>query len=1227
MVLSGTPPAASRFQNVRSALADIDPTQVAASAGALSVLPTNGHRLWRLGVLAALASEIPARPDAQPLTQPVLSGLLTTGDIAGTAAQQEDPFEDVLTEELVFFGGSYLVGSGLASDCAYIVRLVVRSLLLSDVLPEPLRRELTMIAQATFALSDHVLRRAGLSRHEIPAAAPRASVDVPGQSRLRRLADELIFSAESLAAIKGVELSSLEPLIVDAGARRFEDADLVDGLTDRWPLTRFGDRVVLARPFDLLVALRHHLLIEAVGAVGAEPVAAAFGAVVDEEVTDSFRRLRLDVDVIRGDSSKPWAEMSGQLDTDIELLCLVCSDPMLDLSENPYSIYDTHALLDAVHTRFEQAAQAASGRVLGLLIGQPAGRGAFYGLQRTDRENLERKFMSAADLQIIARVEHGDPLALSKFSAACDSLRAADQIMSFGTLDLYSVYHGHEHSLDYLRGATLVTVAPSSGAEIRRQTKASRDFHGAFYIDGTIREVEREEEDGLKPRFYHLTEIREPRLILHIGNAPVDLWVAGPAGGDRPRRSWHLVETIAYWLNELTEPVREPLIALSNSIPCLQLAIDVDHPDFWFSSAEDPGGEEIARCRVTRYEVEIALGPRIRRAAPSPNNAADRTLVAVIIDAIDALCQAHGAQPMSVDDKRTLRDAVAPEGIKKHMLVFPSIGNELIARADGPARMVQTADVNAVRALVGAHVTTKFGLRNQLVPRDRREKVVRSSVDYLLAELQAVLSSARPDGLLEQILTANERIIAESEHSRAVLPARLATYPEAGAQRRLRDEAARANQASICCRFMAEYVAAQPPTGSKPWSLARYDRAMALTAEMISWAYLADALYYGMSDVGLLINEEGHLRLEDQDPYELRRAAYFDQHVAAQRDTMQRIFTRRFEARPSSGPSELVERINPVMLSDAGVTLTELGELLHAASAHAASTEAEVVVMDRAAALATWAGDLDWDANKVDRALSYLTMGARPTFLEPPDGDWHDVVPSRFARRWSLNRRPFVARGDELVWGRRQMLVALNVMLGQISSSRFQTLADSPQLREELGRLAAEAGTKFEREIAAIFRAEKRFAVEESVTSLGGHRLQRSNGETLGDIDVLAADRLTHVLHAVECKDLAGALTPSEVASELSEHFDDDADTSSSKHAERVAWLERHRADALARLGIADDASSWRVHGMFVTGRPVMAPYIRDVAFKIVAFRDLEAWIAARPKSRRSPKRRNKRKR
>jgi len=551
-----------------------------------------------------------------------------------------------------------------------------------------------------------------------------------------------------------------------------------------------------------------------------------------------------------------------------------------------------------------------------------------------------------------------------------------------------------------------------------------------------------------------------------------------------------------------------------------------------------------------------------------------------------------------------------------------------MAPADGPPRMLQTADITTARALVGGHVSAEFSLENEPIPRDQREKVVRSCVERLLAEVRELLSTVSPDGLLEQLLAANERIVAESEHSRAVLPARLATYPAVDSQGRLRDEAARASQAAVCCRFLAEYVAAQPPTGEQPWGVHLYDRAMALTGEMISWAYLDDAFVYHMSDVGLLLNEDGELRLEEQDRYEMGRVAYFDVHVAAQRETMQRIFMRRFDSGPSqTEASELVERINALMFAEAGATLTELGELLHAASAYAAGQESEIVAIERSAANAILAAELEWPSEKVDRALSYLTIGPRPSFLKPPSGNWSDVVPSRFARRWSLNRRPFIARGDELLWGRRQVLVALNVMLGQIASGRFQSLAESTELRDELSLLASEEGKKFEHEVAEVFRADSRFVVAESVAALGGHKLQRANGQSLGDIDVLVADTVARVLYGVECKDLAGALTPSEVAGELSEHFDEEGTTSSTKHAERVAWLEKRRPEALHHLGIADNPAAWRVAGMFVTGRPVMAPYIRDVQFEIVAIDKLSSWIAARPQPERRLKRKDKRRR
>ena len=52
------------------------------------------------------------------------------------------------------------------------------------------------------------------------------------------------------------------------------------------------------------------------------------------------------------------------------------------------------------------------------------------------------------------------------------------------------------------------------------------------------------------------------------------------------------------------------------------------------------------------------------------------------------------------------------------------------------------------------------------------------------------------------------------------------------------------------------------------------------------------------------------------------------------------------------------------------------------------------------------------------------------------------------------------------------------------------------------------------------------------VTDVGPLKIARDNGDLLGDIDVLAADTRTGVLHVIDTKNLSVARTPYEVVRE-----------------------------------------------------------------------------------------------
>jgi hypothetical protein len=1086
-------PPDSRYAQEIETIRTCDPLDLAANLGALSLIPTNFDRHWRLSALTTLVSERITAPEKRPIDRGSLRALLTTGGVAQRADVYEDPYEDVLCEEVAFYEGPFLLSSGIGPEAVYVNRLLIRALLLSEVLPVGVRVGLGRLAGATLKLSDHVLRGAGFKRFAVPAHAPPGVVEIPGRASLRTAAAGLVFEPEGLAAIIApLSLDDLEPLILEAGTRAFDEDGLGEGTGEAWPLLRFNEKLVLARPLGLALALNHRMLLRAVDEIGEEAVAAAYSSQVVDDVLRSFRRMGIDASQLSGGE---LVELRARIDTGVDLLCLVFSDDMHGLGADPFAEVRNPPAAAAATKQIEDAAAAAEGELFVLFAAQSGGRPFFYGVRKVEAENVLFQAIQAADLDVFATLEPGDPLPLWKFARSMEPLQRRGAINSFSVIDIFAAYRSWDRSFGFADQIDLLTVPPGAGTELRVEARTTRDRHPAPYVDGTLREIERDNSDPVISRLYGLSEPSEPRLIRYLPRLPVAVWVAGPSGAEWLDQSWDLVETLAYWVNEMAPHFEAQLSHLAGQTPAIEVELEVLDPEYWFANGEDPGGAEVGEVAVEGVSARISLGPAMRRVVSAANNEGDRLLVGLAIEALSALFEVYGVEPISTEQRDAVREEVAPLGLKKHFLAFPpGAGNEVLVPPGQEPRLIQEADVSAARDLLGVHLVDKFGYRGEEIPAGERRKVVREAVRFLLAELGVLLSSASADDMLEQLLLANEGIVFESERRRAVGPARAATYPEAAQQRYLREEANRTNAAALCARFLVEHVVARPPEGEEPWSIARYDRAMALCTVLIECAYLDDAYHYEMSDVGLLIDEEtSHLRLTEHDRYEEGRTRHFDDFLGEQRRTSERIFMRRFDSGNGPSESDLRDRVDPLVEAEAGASLTDIRELLHAASTFARNRREDVVALERDEAERNLSEMLDWEQAKVGMAIDYLGMGPREKLLEPLDGDWHDVVPSRFARRWSLLRRPFLFRGTQVLWGQREVIAALFVIYGQFFSGRYQDLAQTEELRAELSRLAVEAGAKFEEQVGEVFGAAPHFESRTNVTSLPGQVLERDN--------------------------------------------------------------------------------------------------------------------------------------
>lgn len=1202
---------------VRQALARFNPLALASAFGALQVLPDNAMGNWRLGFLAGMVAGLSPEGEFEELTKDDLYTLVNEGSVAEAAGVVEDPPEGPFTEEIVFHGGSYLVGEGLGECDAYAVRRLAGACFAPGALPAALQAELRDCWVTALTICDAALRGAGLQRNLEPEV--RRGVEIPELGRLIELQKEMTFGPGRLGQMMPPRfIEALAPLVAEIGEAPFDDPQLMEGAADRWPFLHSGEWIVLARPMALLSALRHHLSLRIAEECGPERLAEHFGAAVDRDVLTSLRRMGMKPErKAKRKGSGGFIEIEAAFDEEKRLHALVLADDFEGLnSAEPYTVWDGSASVEAIDRRLgeiETESEKVGETPLLLLVMQPAGRQALLLAPGDGEQEVPLMLLTAADLDTIAVIEAEDPLALWKFARAVSRLGASASMRTSSMLDVYGAYRDGGRSFGSAGQNDHVGFMPGFAGPERIVAAIARDRHGVAGPGNALREVERRTtpiELDVHDRIYYELGFAGPCLSISVAGAPLGLWVSGPEGD--VARSFNAVESVAYWFGELCEPLAGLFAELSEQLLALEVLVDFEAPEYWFEGGEDPGSDSFGSVEVVDHErVTLRLGPAMRRTLPQADNAAERELVALLLEALAALAAGVEVEALDAEERVAVRDAVAPLGIKKHLILMPAELNRAIAEPQEPPRTVQEADRSEVRYRLGQRLKKKYGYRDTDVPQEERKEILNQAVEILFQEITTMLVGCRGEGLLELLMEMNERLIATSEHRRAILPARLATYPQAVL--RLREESAEANLASICSRFLVEYVAAVAPSGEAAISLSTYDGALAAAAELVDWADLSDAIHGGLSQLGLRFNRDGVLRPAGKDRYESGRSLFFDRHIATERRKSERRWAGRFERKEGEERPEWLTKLDPLFVPEAGVPLHILGETLIAANHVALTGGQDMVVLARPQAVAALAEAIDREPEEIERAVDYLALGPRENFLRPPDGSGTDVYPWRYARRWSYNRRPFVRRIDvggeeELLWGQRQVFVAFNILYGQIESGRYQELATAPELRSQLGRLADQDGAEFEGRVAEEIE-QLGFAVARGVKRLGGEKLRRSPSEDLGDIDVLAADPARKTMWAIECKSLSGSLSSSEVVLEMTAHFDQAGTSSVTKHGERVAWLGERVPAALERLGLPDDGDGWELCGLIVTGRDVIAPFIDDLPFSCVPIFELAQFL------------------
>jgi hypothetical protein len=203
-----------------------------------------------------------------------------------------------------------------------------------------------------------------------------------------------------------------------------------------------------------------------------------------------------------------------------------------------------------------------------------------------------------------------------------------------------------------------------------------------------------------------------------------------------------------------------------------------------------------------------------------------------------------------------------------------------------------------------------------------------------------------------------------------------------------------------------------------------------------------------------------------------------------------------------------------------------------------------------------------------------------------------------------------LGQGEDVryAFGARRVHLTLEFWHDSLATARYQLYAKAPLMKTYLGRARNRVTAEFNDEVALRLSSPDR-TVRSRISKFGSLSIERSPGQTLGDVDVLVLDHALKLLVAIEAKDFEVARTPAELKNELEQTIVGPK-SAVAHHGERVVWLRAHLGEVLANFGIpAQDRSEWRLEACVVVSEPLLSPLLRSSPFAFLTLDDVESTI------------------
>jgi hypothetical protein len=1221
--MCATQPPINELASLDAAISGFDRADLLSAVAGLQLLPINAERVVRLEALAHRVACLQSARSSR-IAPHSLRDLCDSPALAAIA-HAEDPFDSVFCEEVSFHGGSYRVLPGLNEHATFILKRILEPLYFhrDDFPDREYVRLATRLIHGTLALSERICDVAGIIRNPPVESRFQEPIVVPDGTTLARLKNAVRFSSAAFRMFLErlqLPLDSLQPITATVAELQLDAQLQISGLLSRKPLVAVGSDIVVASPTELLPALRNALIGLAQDRGVAEELASRFGSATWQAVVEHLGYVKCDAVPVH---SPAWADRPQyvhdgffDLDTDKIIYCISVTDSLEGYDRlHPFSLWQTPGLDEALTARLEIVAEAVYtqqplvNELFLLVLTQSVGRYVGIGIGGPD---LTSFLLPASDLCTLCLLEGGKELVFWKFAIVRGETRKHAVLAPSGPIDEYEFYRKNRYTFyasdDYR--PTNIWFVPGGAGVLRRDVFRERDWHGVrSYEDNRLVEVTRFTSPDVP--IYSIAENIGSELALLVEGLPLPVWVTGsvmPMPRDQRRVYAEFVDAIAYWLWQFSQAIVPVLQDMQGRFAILRVIVELnwtgDDLEEVVSQANPAPPLVSAEANTERGVITIHFEKGIEDALATADNAGERLFLREILLAIRAISRHDVARALRDHELSNTIDAFAPLGLKKKVF-FLSAGNmpQLDGRGLPHARTVQEVDKNLLLDPIGDHFRLDQHFVTGAIDPGKVSAVVNEIVEFCYQEFTSMVASLLPDGLLEDLVLRHESNVNGAFKAKLLTATRLACFGQSPEfLKEFSEGLSQHSEAAVAGRFLIEYVAATPPRGLRPMSLSMYDALLARAAIITTYGMLSDIVHFQIARVDVDMLGAGRLGFRP-DQYRAAMRDYRMRFAATQASESATRFRRQWQdAAPID--NEWRNEVETATEAEFGFPLSKLVEFLSFAI-ELGLYRPPIVRMRYEDAVANFSAREGWNQQMVEDAFKMFLYRPRANFLKPGNGyRGEDVYPWRYGRRLSYLRRPFLVEEQAetwLVWGHRHVKEAHHYLLQTCFGGRMQATSDA--MKVLVSRHANRAGEEFNDEVADRLEAKPTLGVRRRLKKIG-----KGKNAILppGDIDVLVIDVSRASIYVLECKNLAFARTPYELATEL-RALTESTDHNRSliaKHKRRVVWLKEH-LDTVIEWANLDPLKAWSVRSAVVVDEHAMSPKLQDVGEPVFSIQDL----------------------